>query len=80
MEKVSEATARYVRGAPTKVRLVADTIRGRPVSEALGRLQLSERRAAKHVEKVLPQFLLDFNLLSEKKNHQINFILKIQSY
>jgi len=50
---VSQATARFVRGAPTKVRLVADTIRGRKVPEALGSLELSNRRAAKHLEKVL---------------------------
>ena len=36
MEKVSEATARYVKGAATKVRLVANMIRGRGVPEALG--------------------------------------------
>jgi len=53
MEMVSQATARFVRGAPTKVRLVADTIRGRKVPEALGSLELSKRRAAKHLEKVL---------------------------
>jgi large subunit ribosomal protein L22 len=53
MEMVSKATARYVRGAPTKVRLVADTIRGRKVTEALGTLELSTRRASKHLEKVL---------------------------
>jgi len=53
MEMVSQATARFVRGAPTKVRLVADTIRGRKVPEALGSLELSNRRAAKHLEKVL---------------------------
>ena len=53
MEMVSQATARFVRGAPTKVRLVADTIRGRKVPEALGTLELSTRRAAKHLEKVL---------------------------
>lgn len=53
MEKVSEATARYVKGAPTKVRLIADSIRGRKVPEALGTLELSKRRAAKHLEKVV---------------------------
>ena len=53
METVSKATARYVKGAPTKVRLVANQIRGRNVHEALGTLELSTRRAARHVEKVL---------------------------
>jgi len=53
METVSKATARFVRGAPTKVRLVADQIRGRKVPEALGTLELSKRRAARHLEKVV---------------------------
>ena len=53
MDMVSEATARYVKGAPTKVRLVANTIRGRGVPEALGTLELSTRRAARYLEKVL---------------------------
>ena len=53
MEIVSQATARYVKGAATKVRLVADSIRGRKVPQALGTLELSKRRAAKHLEKVV---------------------------
>lgn len=53
MEKVSQATARFVRGAPTKVRLVANQIRGRRVPEALGTLELSTRRAARDLEKLL---------------------------
>lgn len=53
MEKVSEATARYVKGGATKVRLVADMIRGRGVPEALGTLELTNRRAARHLEKVV---------------------------
>jgi large subunit ribosomal protein L22 len=53
MEIVSQATARFVRGAPTKVRLIADSIRGKGIPEALGTLQLSKRRAAQHVEKVV---------------------------
>ena len=50
---VSEATARFVKGSATKVRLVADQIRGRNVHEALGTLELSTRRASRHLEKVL---------------------------
>ena len=53
MEKVSEATARFVKGGATKVRLVADMIRGRGVPEALGTLELTKRRAARHLEKVV---------------------------
>ena len=53
METLSQASARYVKGAPTKVRLVANTIRGRGVSEALGTLELLNRRAARHLAKVV---------------------------
>jgi large subunit ribosomal protein L22 len=53
MEMVSQARARFVKGAATKVRLVADQIRGRKVPEALGTLELSTRRAARHLEKVV---------------------------
>ena len=53
METLSQASARYVRGAPTKVRLVANIIRGRAVSDALGTLELSKRRAARDLEKVV---------------------------
>jgi large subunit ribosomal protein L22 len=53
MEAVSKATARFVRGAPTKVRLIADSIRGRSVPDALGTLELSTRKAARQLEKVV---------------------------
>ena len=53
MEIASQATARFIRGAPTKVRLIADSIRGKGIPEVLGTLQLSKRRAAQAVEKVL---------------------------
>lgn len=53
MEIVSKAKARYVKGAPTKVRLLADAIRGKAINEALGTLELSNKRAAKPLQKVL---------------------------
>ena len=51
--QVSMASARYVRGGATKFRLVANAIRGRGVTEALGILQVSRKRASGTVEKVL---------------------------
>lgn len=42
-----------MRGSPVKFRLVADVIRGRGVPEALGILQLSRKRAAGQLAKVL---------------------------
>ena len=53
MDNVSQATARFIKGAPTKARLVVDSIRGKGIPEVLGTLQLSKRRAARHVEKVV---------------------------
>jgi len=47
------ASARYVRIAPRKVRLVADQIRGKDYEEALALLRFSPRGAAITVRKVL---------------------------
>ena len=48
-----EAKARYMRIAPRKARLVADTVVGLPVKEALTILQFTPRAAAKEVAKVV---------------------------
>lgn len=53
MTQVSTARARFLRGSPTKYRLVADAIRGRAVQEAMGILRLSKKRAAKPIAKLL---------------------------
>jgi large subunit ribosomal protein L22 len=42
---ISSARARFLRGSPQKFRLVADAIRGRNVSEALGIMQGLKKRA-----------------------------------
>ena len=47
------ATAKYVRMAPRKVRVVVDTIRNKSVEQALEVLQFSTRAAAEPVAKVL---------------------------
>ncbi len=44
---------RHHRGSPLKARLVADAIRGKPVSEALEMLTFSTKRAATNVQKAL---------------------------
>lgn len=49
----ARAQARFVRIAPTKARLVVDTIRGKAVEDARTTLQFTERAAAEVVEKVL---------------------------
>jgi len=47
------ATAKYVRMAPRKVRMVVDMIRNKSVEQALEVLQFSSRAAAEPVAKVL---------------------------
>lgn len=47
------ATAKYVRVAPRKARLVVDTIRNKTVEQALETLAFTERAVAVDVEKVL---------------------------
>ena len=49
----AKATAKIVRIAPRKVRLVVDEIRGQSVAEAISTLRFANRGAAKPVEKVL---------------------------
>src|SRR5512132_1846475 len=50
---VVRASAKYVRMAPRKARLVADQVRGMPVPEARTLLQFSTRGAAADIEKLL---------------------------
>lgn len=49
----AKATARTVRIAPRKVRLVVDLIRGKQIGEAISILKFTPRGAAPVVEKVL---------------------------
>lgn len=48
-----KATAKYVRMAPRKVRMVVDLIRNKSVEQALEILQFSSRAAAEPVAKVV---------------------------
>ena len=47
------ATLRYARVSPQKCRLVADTIRGKTVDEALRTLTFTPKKSARIVKKVL---------------------------
>ena len=49
----SQATAKYLRIAPRKARLVVDLIRGKSVEEARAICKFSTRNAAEAVEKLL---------------------------
>ncbi len=48
-----QAVAKYVRRTPRKARLIADSVKGRPVTEALALLEFSPRHAATDVAKVI---------------------------
>ncbi len=52
---MAEAIARlnYLRMSPVKVRLVAETIKGKPAQEALAILEHTPRRAGKHLRELL---------------------------
>jgi large subunit ribosomal protein L22 len=49
----AHALARHVRMSPQKARLVIDLIRGQRAQDALQSLRYTQKRAAKHIEKVL---------------------------
>lgn len=48
-----KATLRYARISPQKCRLIADTIRGRGVADALASLRFTPKKGARIVRKVL---------------------------
>ncbi len=49
----SSAHLRYLRIAPRKVRAVVDTVRGRPVEQALATLRFTPKAAARPVAKLI---------------------------
>ena len=60
------ASAKYVRGAPRKARLVIDHIRGRPVEQARAILRNTPRAASRDVLK-----LLDSAIANAENNHEL---------
>ena len=60
------AKARYVRVAPRKARLVADQVRGMPVTEARTLLQFSPRDAARDISR-----LIDSAAANAEANHDL---------
>jgi ribosomal protein L22 len=63
---VVRARARYVRVAPRKARLVADQVRGLPVTEARTLLEFSTRGAARDLLR-----LLDSASANAEANHEL---------
>jgi large subunit ribosomal protein L22 len=61
------ASAKQIRVSPQKLNLVAETIRGKPVEEALAALTFSKRRVAGEVKK-----LLESAIANAENNHQLD--------
>jgi len=74
---VVTAKLKYLRIAPRKVRLVADSIKGKSVEEAQNILNFTQKRAAKPLFKLLKQAMAGAknNFHLEKKNFYISKIL-----
>lgn len=62
-----KATARHIRMSPRKVRLVADTIRGKKVTEAIATLDYTHKAAARTVRKILKSAMAN-----AENNHSVD--------
>ena len=71
------ARLRYHQASPQKVRLVADTIRGKGVQDAVNSLTLSKKHAAKPVEKVLKSAIANAENLDENVDIDSLFVKEI---
>jgi ribosomal protein L22 len=65
-QPVVRASARYVRTAPRKARLVADQVRGLQIEKARALLQFSPRSAARDIAK-----LIDSAASNAENNHEL---------
>ena len=63
----AQATLRFLRMAPRKVRLVADQVRGQPVEEALQALRFSPRAASRPLKK-----LIESAVANAENNHGLD--------
>lgn len=66
-ENEARAVIRSLRTSPQKLNLVAQSIRGKKVGEALNVLTFSKRRIAQHVKK-----LLESAIANAENNHQLD--------
>ena len=55
--RANTASARHVRIAPRKARMVIDLVRGKPILEALDILEFTQKRAAPVISKVIESAL-----------------------
>ncbi len=62
------ARANFIRMSPRKVRLVADLVRGRSVDQAMSFLQVSPKRSARVLHKLLKSAVANAERLNEEKD------------
>jgi large subunit ribosomal protein L22 len=63
----ARAIVKHVRISPSKVRIVADLVRGKPVSEALAILRYTTKRASEVVSKAIASAAAN-----AENNHEMN--------
>ena len=61
-----KAIAKYVDASPQKTRLVADTIRGRSVGDAIAILRFTKKSVARDVEKTLRSAIANAVLVADR--------------
>jgi large subunit ribosomal protein L22 len=71
------ARLRYLQGSAQKVRLVADMIRGKGVEEAAGILKLTNKAAARHVEKLLRSAVANAENRDEQADTDLLYVKEI---
>jgi large subunit ribosomal protein L22 len=72
MNMEASAKLRYLRITPRKVRVVADLIRGKNVSQALAQLAFVEKRAAESVAKLLRSAVANAEQASKDKSLDVD--------
>lgn len=73
----ARAVVKYLRISPRKMRLVLDTIRKKPVAEAAYRLKMTNKKAARMVEKVLKSAVANAKVL--KMDEERLFVSEIRA-
>jgi len=66
----SRCVAKYIRIAPRKMRLVADTVRGKSVNEAIGLLKFTNRSGARPTLKAIQSAVA--NIVNRDESRDVN--------
>ncbi len=71
------AKLRYLQSSPQKVRLVADQIRGKDVQDAVNILELSKKRAAQPMKKLLKSAIANAENRDEKLDVDLLYVSEV---